>query len=100
MKRCSSQQRDTIVKPLVFHQRIDPPHWIGCPDDLVFGTKNEKEAVAGVGEATFMSLSEILCLRHNMTDRSHYADQTQTVRQGGTCAAAASETSSSPWWMA
>src|SRR5688572_17900316 len=45
----------------MFHQRIDPPHRVGCPDDPVFGTKNEKETVAGVGQPTFIDQPRRSC---------------------------------------
>lgn len=44
-----------LAKLLVFHQRIDPPHRVRRSDDLVFGTENEKETMAGISQAAFVN---------------------------------------------
>jgi len=45
-------------------------------------TNPQVQSEGKVNRPTLASLSEILCSRHIMTNRSQYADETQTVDQG------------------
>jgi len=41
-------------KPLVHHQGVNPSHRVGRAGNAVFGTENEKEAVARIRPSSFV----------------------------------------------
>jgi hypothetical protein len=46
MESGGSQQRDSVVESLMFHQGLDPPHRVGCADGLVLRAQDEVETMA------------------------------------------------------
>ena len=54
VERRRTQQRNSVVDPLMLHQRVDPFHGVRRAGDLIFWAQDEIEAVPGVRQAALV----------------------------------------------
>lgn len=57
MESSCSKQRNAVIKLLIFHQRIDPPHGIRCTNNPILGADDDIKPMAGIHQPPLLDQS-------------------------------------------